>query len=158
MKWLILVLTLVSQIAFAQTNDRKTLDGGVVGILHSENFEYICKYVMQEAGQQIPMTIWIDDNFNKTGGGAPQLKNFRVAHSYPFNERVLGTVGFETTVTSASVGRCLTTCYSIKANVLNEATISYEFKELALNSGKYELKVAVEGENVTAQCELNEVK
>ena len=110
---------LASAFAFAQEptviGDRMILDPvgapDVIGILHSENFEYICEVTVNDdkdaegKPQMFTTQAFIDTDFAEGSG-------YRYAMAFP-GYKLLGMIGAEVKVVSVAKGRCPGLCLSM---------------------------------------------
>ncbi|MES2769668.1 MAG: hypothetical protein V4596_11045 [Bdellovibrionota bacterium] len=148
-----LILLGISISAYAD-DDVQTTEDGMTLLLDAKNFDYTCALLIKDKKENIPFTLWIDDNYKKSNPEfAPQAENIRTALSWPFNETVMDSIGTVFKTTKFSQARCLTLCYEIEAEVANDdetISIKVSLKQSSSNSDQYNLKL------VTKDSENNE--
>lgn len=162
-----LIVLLASVIAFAepkQVGDRLILDPveapGVIGIVHSENFEYACPVTVNDgkdaegAPKTYESTVFIDTDFTEGTG-------YRFAMAFPENTKFFGMVAAEVKVVSVANGRCPGFCRSMELETADgeqklrattlENRISKEISLVVVDPASNEV-------HASGTCRLNEVE
>jgi len=110
----LLVALCLSATAFATApastpleSDRVELAPGLFGILHTENFEYVCDVEAQEDGQTIKFKSFLDVDF-------PEGAGYRFAAGFPGGGSMAGVFAVEIEVTGVQIARCPGLCLSLK--------------------------------------------
>lgn len=147
----IIGLTLISSAAFADTtNDRRVLAPGVIGITHTENFEYVCDVTQKDSSGETNIKMWLDVDFD-----AP-IK-YRLAAGFVGGGSVDGLIGAEANVVEAAQGRCLGLCLSITLSSEDGNSTAVFSEDLLKNT----ITVSTSENGVTSPigtCKKNEVE
>lgn len=143
---------LSSSAALAQIPDRREMAPGLFGILHSENFEYVCPITVKERNETYQKKVYFDVNFSSK-------QKYRVAVGFPRNQKVLDMIAAEGVIHSTTPGACADVCVSIvlKDYDTNKPGGKFDFaKDMATGRVKMTAKDFESGAVVQSTCYANE--
>lgn len=111
---------LVSTIASATIPDRIDLGDGVIGITHTENFEYVCQMEVKEGSETVKFKTFLDIDYS-------DANPYRFAVGFVGGGSVMGMVAAESDIVSSAKGRCPGLCLNltIKSNEGEPGSVTF---------------------------------
>ncbi len=134
------------------SQDRIEVAPGVIGITHTENFEYVCKTEADENGGKVVFNTYVDINFSEK---AP----FRLAAGFVGGGKVMGMIAAEANIVSFARGRCPGLCLSLTIESEDKSTVMVNFQENPISKEIIMLEIENGGKpDRVGTCTKNEVE
>lgn len=123
---------------------------GTYGVLHTENYEYVCSTI--DGTDKAEIKIWLDQDFTKA-------EPYRFAVGFANDGTFLGYKAIESKVLSYTRARCPGLCLAITiATTDGSAPVKIQFKEDSI-SKKITMTTSTDTKGTApAVCKLNEVE
>ena len=113
---------MLSTVAMASSSDRIDLGDGLIGITHTENFEYVCQMETKEQGETVNFKSYLDVNFSETN-------KYRFAVGFVGGGKVAGMIAAESDIESSAKGRCPGLCLQLNIKSDEGGSASVLFSE-----------------------------